>query len=116
MLPLVAYLISDPGRLLLPVSVVLNVPPLDLKGVGGRARSAKGAGHLYILTALRRDVMRHLCEESWRRERNKVEKMDGIYIHRNLCRFFVNSAKWQDFTFFFSMRHIEVKHVSSHGL
>lgn len=65
-----AYIISDERRLLLPVSVVLDVPPLDLQGVGGRARPTEGTRHLYVLAAPRRDVMRHLCEERCARNKN----------------------------------------------
>lgn len=64
-----AYIISDERRLLLPVSVVLDVPPLDLQGVGGRARPAEGTRHLYVLAAPCRDVVRHLCEERCARNR-----------------------------------------------
>lgn len=60
--PLAAYIICDLRRLLFPVSPVLDVPPLDLQGVGGRARPTEGTSHLYILPALRGDVMWQLCK------------------------------------------------------
>ncbi len=75
---LVAYIISNLGRLLLPVSVVLDVPPLDLQGVGWRARPTEGASHLYILTALGRDVVWHLCKESCKRKNKKFRENDGL--------------------------------------
>ena len=70
---LTAYVISDLGRLLLPVPVVLDVPPLDLQGVGGRACPAEGTSHLYILPALRCDVVWNLCKESCRRKIYRTE-------------------------------------------
>ena len=75
-----AYIISDLGRLLLPVSVVLDVPPLDLQGVGGRARPTEGTSHLYILPALRRDVVRYLCEESCNRKKERDKGLEKIVI------------------------------------
>lgn len=83
---LATYIISYLGRLLLPVSVVLDVPPLDLQGVGGRARPTEGTSHLYILTALGRDVVWHLCKESCKRKKGKkFRENDGLKT----------SPKWQ---------------------
>lgn len=56
----------------MPLSMVLDVPPLDLQGVGGRARPTEGTGHLYILTAMCRDVMWDLCKQCCNREREMV--------------------------------------------
>lgn len=72
----VTYIISDLCRLLLPVSVVLDVPPLDLQRVGGRARPTEGTRHLYVVTALRCDVVWHLCKQSWKKggELNENDK------------------------------------------
>lgn len=58
----------------MPASVVLDVPPLDLQGVGRRPRPTEGACHLYILTAFCCDVMRHLCKESCEIIKKKKKK------------------------------------------
>lgn len=84
------YIISHLGWLLLPVSEVPDVPPLDLQGVGGRARPSEGTSHLYIVAALRRGVVWHLGKKSWKREKRKqscrewwtedIPKMTGTQI------------------------------------
>ena len=77
-----AHLIGGPGRLLGPVSVVPHVPPLDLQGVGGRTRPAEGTGHFHVGAALRCDVVWHLCEESWRKNKTNESKLEKMTEER----------------------------------
>lgn len=79
---LTAYIISDLWRLLLPVLVVLDVPPLDLQG-GGGARPAEGTRHLHILAAPCCDVAWHLGKESWKRR--KKEGLEGRRLSPSIC-------------------------------
>ncbi|TNN53909.1 hypothetical protein EYF80_035886 [Liparis tanakae] len=58
-----AHVVQE-ALILLLVSVVLCVPPLDLQQVGGRARPPEGARHLHVLAAVRGDVTGNLGEES----------------------------------------------------
>lgn len=71
-----AYIISHLWRLLLPVLMGLDVPPLDLQG-GGGARPTERTRHLHVLAALRCDVAWHLCKESWKRRQEK-EAFEGV--------------------------------------
>lgn len=74
-----AYIISEWSRVCFPVSVVLDVPPLDLQRVWGRSCPTEGTSHLYVLSALRSDVMRHLGKKSCN------TRMNGVKILKRGC-------------------------------
>lgn len=57
------YLVGSPRLFVRPVPVVADVPPLDLKGVGGGATAAEGTRHLHVLACLCRHVVGGLSEE-----------------------------------------------------
>lgn len=68
----------------MPLSIVLDIPPLDLQGVGRRARPTEGTGHLYILTTVCRDVVWDLCKQCCNREteteRDGLKRTETLFV------------------------------------
>jgi hypothetical protein len=82
-----SYLIGGPGLFLCPVSVVPDVPPLDLQGVGGSC-PPEGARHLHVLATLCCDVMGDLCEHSCMEKKAKLtvgfKNDDSVHYEENM--------------------------------
>lgn len=69
-----AYIVGNMCRQVVPAPVVLDVPPLNLQGVGSKTCSSERACHLHVLTAVCCDVMWDLGEESCNREEENLTK------------------------------------------
>lgn len=75
----IRHLVGGPRVLFCPLFVVPDVPPLDLQRIRSRAQTPERTGHLHVLPAVRRHVMRDLCEESWREKEADKKALKGHY-------------------------------------